>query len=428
LGFVRAGLAALLVVGLVAGCGGGEEATTPTETAGLKPTSTIDESAISGAPVGLERSRPPKVPGVPNRPSEPLFALEPVAENLGEPVYVAAPASEPERLYIVERAGRILVLEDGAVRQEPFLDIRGRVRTEIEEGLHSVAFHPEYGTNRRFYVDYNDKEGDIHVVEFRSDGTRALENTARELLVIDKVEGVRWHNGGQLQFGPDGLLYVSMGDSARNPLDPIPTMRPETADPNNHSQDLSLLFGKLLTIDVDSEEPDIRIAAYGLRNAWRFSFDRENGDLYIADVGQHEWEEIDYLPSGYDGLPNFGWSVYEGVRPYNEDFELGDVGELVWPVLVYPHGSFQYCGERGSVTGGYVYRGTAIPKLRGRYVFGEFCSYEIWSFRIRNGRAVDVRKEPLEVLALVSFGEDANGELYAVDMSNGVVYRLVRPA
>jgi glucose/arabinose dehydrogenase len=424
---VRAGLATLVLVGALAACGGDAAPPPSADEAGLRPTSTIDESALPGAPEGLERPPRPQVPEVPNRASEPLFDLEPVAEGLQEPVYAAAPPNEPERLYIVERAGRVLLLENGRVRREPFLDIRGRVRTEIEEGMHTIAFHPNYAENNRFYVDYNDREGDVRVVEFRSDGTRALPGTARDLLIIDKVERVLWHNGGQLQFGPDGLLYVSMGDSARNPLDPIPQNRPETADPNNHGQDLSLLFGKLLTIDVDAEEPEIRIAAYGLRNAWRFSFDRDNGDLYIADVGQHEWEEIDYLPSGYDGVPNFGWSVFEGVRPFNGDFELGDVGELVWPVLVYYHESVQYCGERGSVTGGYVYRGSAIPKLRGRYLFGDFCSYEVWSLRMRNGRAVDVRKEPVEVLALVSFGEDARGELYAINMSKGIVYRLVRP-
>jgi glucose/arabinose dehydrogenase len=419
---------AVLVVFAIAGpgCGGGEEGATPARDT-TKATSTIDESAITGAPTGLEATPPPEVPGVPDEPSAPLFDLEPVADDLEEPVYVAAAASEPERLYIVERPGRIRVLENGEVRSKPFLDIGARVGVEIENGLHSVVFHPEYADNRLLYVDYNDKRGDIHLVEFRSDGTNVLKETERELLVIDKLEGVRWHNGGQLQFGPNGLLYVSMGDSARNPLDPIPALHPTTADPNNHSQNTSLLFGKLLTIHVDSPEPEIRIAAYGLRNPWRFSFDRDNGDLYIADVGQHEWEEIDYLPSEYDGLPNFGWSVYEGVGPYNEDFELGDVGELVWPVLVYKHPSFQYCGGRGSITGGYVYRGTGIPGLVGRYVFADYCSYEVWSLRMKNGRAVDVRKEPAEVPAVVSFGEDASGELYAIASADGIVYRLVSP-
>ena len=425
MGFVRTAVATIcLLLGLTA-CGG--ESTTPIEAGGLKATSTIDESAISGASEGLEPTEPPDLPGVPDRASEPLFSLEPIAEGLEEPVYVAAPAGERERLYIVERAGRIRLLEDGRLRKEPFLDIGARVRTEIEEGMHTVAFHPDYAENHLLYVDYNDKKGDIHVVEFRSDGTRVLKETARELLIIDKLDRVLWHNGGQLQFGPDGLLYVSMGDSARNPLDPIPENRPETADPANHAQSLSLLFGKLLTIDVDSPKPEIRIAAYGLRNAWRFSFDRDNGDLYIADVGQHEWEEIDYVPAGFEGLPNFGWSVNEGVQPYNEDFELGDFGRLVWPVLVYNHGSVMYCGERGSVTGGYVYRGSAIPHLRGRYLFGDFCSNEVWSLQMQNGRAVDVRKEPVEVPAIVSFGEDATGELYAVALADGIVYRLAAP-
>jgi glucose/arabinose dehydrogenase len=215
-----------------------------------------------------------------------------------------------------------------------------------------------------------------------------------------------------------------MGDAARNPLDPLGGEHPDTADPDNHAQNLSLLFGKLITIDVDAREPGIRIAAYGLRNTWRFSFDRDTGDLYLADVGQFEWEEIDYLPSGYDGIPNFGWSRYEGVRPYNDRHPLSEVGELRWPVLVYTHGSSQYCDIRGSITGGYVYRGNAVPALAGRYVFGDFCSNELWSLRMENGRATDVRKEPSDVPGIVSFGEDAGGELYAVGLLDGTVYRL----
>jgi glucose/arabinose dehydrogenase len=361
---------------------------------------------------------------VPPRPSKPLFALEPVVQGLHEPVYVAAAPGEGGRLYVVLRAGLIRLLEDGRLRGEPFLDITSRVRTEIEEGLHSVVFHPSYAENRLLYVDYNDRKGDIHVVEYRSDGERVLPETARELLVIDKPEGVKWHNGGQLQFGPDGLLYVSIGDAARNPLDPIQGPHPTTADPDNHAQNLSLLFGKLLTIDVDSSTPRIRIAAYGLRNTWRFSFDRANGDLYLADVGQFKYEEIDYLPSGFGTVPNFGWSIYEGNRTYNGDHLLGDVGQLVWPVVVYAHGSPRYCDIRGSITGGYVYRGESIPELRGRYLFGDFCSNEVWSLRIEGDRAVELRKEPVEVPAIVSFGEDADGELYAVALLEGTVYRL----
>jgi glucose/arabinose dehydrogenase len=392
----------------------------------MEATSTIDESAVSGVDSdAIKRpTRPPRAPGVSNRRSEPLFSLKPVVTGLHEPVYVAAAPGERDRLYLVLRAGLIRVLEDSKLREEPFLDISGRVRTEIEEGLHSVAFHPSYADNHRLYVDYNDRKGDIHVVEYRSDGERVLPATARSLLVIDKPEGVRWHNGGQLQFGPDGLLYVSMGDAARNPLDPIQGPHPTTADPDNHAQNLSLLFGKLLTIDVDSPTPRIRIAAYGLRNTWRFSFDRANGDLYLADVGQFDYEEIDYLPGGFDFLPNFGWSIYEGNRTYNEDHELGRIGQLIWPIVVYPHGSPRYCEIRGSVTGGYVYRGEDIPQMTGRYVFGDFCSNEVWSLRVGDGRAVDVRKEPVEAPAIVSFGEDSDGELYAVALLEGTIYRL----
>jgi glucose/arabinose dehydrogenase len=263
-------------------------------------------------------------------------------------------------------------------------------------------------------------------VEYRSDGTRADPSSDRELLIIDKTQGVKWHNGGQLQFGPDGLLYVSMGDSARNFFDGLPNP-PRTADPKNNAQNPDLLFGKLLRLDVDARRPKPEIAAYGLRNAWRFSFDRATDDLFIADVGQFEHEEVDFLPNGrFDEQLNFGWSIYEGLEPYNRRHRLATQGGLVWPVLTYEHGAGPiYCPGRGSIIGGYVYRGTGIPGLAGRYVFGDYCTGELWSLRIENGAAVDVRKEPESVSSLSSFGEDADGELYATALVDGIVYKLV---
>jgi glucose/arabinose dehydrogenase len=243
--------------------------------------------------------------------------------------------------------------------------------------------------------------------------------------VIDKTAGVKWHNGGQLQFGPDGHLYFAMGDSARNPYDELPDP-PATPDPDNNSQNPELVFGKLFRIDVDDPSPTPEVVAVGLRNTWRFSFDRENGDLYLADVGQFAWDELDYVPAGTRELLNFGWSLFEANAFHNRDFELS-LGRLTWPILRIRHGPGLYCSERGSITGGYVYRGDDVPQLAGRYVFGDYCSGEVWTVRVVNGRAADLRKEPVEVPSLVSFAEDADGELYAISLL-GAIHRLVGAA
>jgi glucose/arabinose dehydrogenase len=371
---------------------------------------------------------PPKAPLAPTTPaSSPLFRLEPVVRKLEEPVYVTAADAQPDVFYVVERAGRIRVVTDGRLRPKPLLDIGDRVRTEIEEGLHSVAFHPDYPDDPRLFVAYNDLEGDLQVAEYRVEDAHAIPESARTLFSIDRPEGVKWHNGGQLQFDPDGELYVSSGDAARNPYDEMPNP-PRTPDPDNNAQNLDLLFGKLLRLDVDEEVPEPELVAYGLRNTWRFSFDRETGDLVLADVGQFAREEIDFVPAGTADVLNFGWSVYEGTTRFNGDHALGDSGALVWPILEYQHPPGPlYCPGRASITGGYVYRGTAVTKLRSRYVFGDYCSGELWTLRIVDGKATEVRMEPAEVSAISSFGEDGRGELYATALNEGVVYRLVAP-
>jgi glucose/arabinose dehydrogenase len=373
-------------------------------------------------------AEPPKTPLAPTTPAtKPLFRLEPAVRNLEEPVYVTAAEAEPDVFYVVERAGIVRVVAGERLRREPLLDISDRVRTEIEEGLHSVAFHPDYPGDPRLFVAYNDLKGDLQVVEYRVEDARAAPASARTLLSIDRPEGVKWHNGGQLQFGPDGRLYVSSGDAARNPYDGMPNP-PRTPDPDNNAQNLELLFGKLLRLDVDDESPEPQLVAYGLRNAWRFSFDRETGDLVIADVGQFAREEIDFVPAGTDDVLNFGWSVYEGTMRFNGEHPLGDLGQLVWPILEYQHPPGPlYCPGRASITGGYVSRGSAVPELRGRYVFGDYCSGELWTLRIADGKATEVRMEPAEVIAISSFGEDARGELYATALNEGTVYRLVAP-
>ncbi len=341
-----------------------------------------------------------------SEPGEPVrLRLEKVADGLQNPVHVAVAPGEPDRLYVVEQTGAIRVLEDGRLRQAPFLDVSNDIQSGGEQGLLSVAFHPEYEEDERFFVDYTDIHGDTRVVEYRvnEDRTAADPSTARIILAVEQPYSN--HNGGQLVFGPDGLLYVGMGDGGSG------------GDPENRAQDLSDRLGKILRTDVDGPADEWEIVAYGLRNPWRFSFDRENGELYIADVGQSSQEEINYLPSSATGLVNFGWDVFEG-RLRHEEKEPNPAGRLVRPVAVY--------GRDGgcSVTGGFVYRGEAIPAVQGRYFYGDYCSGIVWSFRIEGEKARELRREPFEVEGLSSFGEDANGEIYLAALS-GTIYRLV---
>jgi glucose/arabinose dehydrogenase len=321
-------------------------------------------------------------------------------------VHVTAPRSEPNRLYVAEQEGRIRVAVRGRLRAAPFLDISRLVLSGGEQGMLSVAFHPAYAMNRRFFVSYTDLFGDSRVVEYRANraGTNALRSTARVLL---RVRGAsREHKGGQLGFGPDDRLYVSLGDGRC------------CEDPDDVAQNLSSRRGKLLRLDVARRTPTVQVVAYGLRNPWRFSFDRATGDLYVADVGAGQWEEVDYLARAEVGqLVNFGWDVYEGTTRIDAKPTSGS-GRLVFPVHAYDH-------DAGcSITGGFVYRGSAVPAARGRYFFGDYCSGAIWSLRMENGAATDVRREPFTIPNLSTFGEDARGELYAASLE-GRVYRLV---
>jgi glucose/arabinose dehydrogenase len=340
----------------------------------------------------------------PAAPARAAYGFSPAISNLSAPVHVAAPRGERGRLYVVEQGGRIRVFQNGRLREQPFLDITSRVQSGGEQGLLSVAFHPRYAQNRKLYVNYTDTNGDTRVVEFRSNGETVPVGTARQLLFVRQPYPN--HNGGQIAFGPDGLLYVGMGDGGAG------------GDPENRAQNLSSLLGKLLTINVDRRGARPQIAALGLRNPWRFSFDRANGDLYIGDVGQNAWEEIDWVRRASRGAENYGWDVFEGRARY-EDKARNPRGRLISPVFVYGR------GDGCSVTGGFVYRGSAVPAARGRYFFGDYCSGQIWSLRIANGRAVQARKESFRVPDLASFGEDAAGELYAVSIS-GTVYRFRR--
>jgi len=327
------------------------------------------------------------------------YRFRQIASGFDQPVYVAQPKSEPGRLYIVERPGRIVMLANG--KRRTFLDIRNRVESGYtEQGLLSVAFSPAYAKSHRFYVYYTNKVGDVEIDSFLPRGGVGVASSRKQLLIVNHRANDN-HDGGQLEFGPDGLLYAGAGDGGSG------------GDPPDNSQNLSRKLGKLLRLNSGRWQ----VYAYGLRNPWRFSFDRANGDLYIGDVGQDAWEEIDYRPRSAKGLANYGWSAYEGLAPYKPS-RLNHAGTLVRPVQVYSH-----AGGNCSVTGGYVYRGSAVPSARGRYFYGDYCTGIMWSLRISNGKAVDNRRESTHIDALSSFGQAANGELYAVSL-NGGLYHL----
>jgi glucose/arabinose dehydrogenase len=327
-----------------------------------------------------------------------------VVRGLDPLTHVTAPASEPGRLYVVEQAGVIKVVNGGRVRAQPFLDIRNLVSSGGERGLLSVAFHPRYAANRLFYVDYTDTDGNTRVVEYRSDGTRAIPSSARQLFF--EQQPFSNHNGGQLAFGPDGLLYIGLGDGGSG------------GDPNNNGQTFATKLAKIWKLDVNKPGSEPVLVEYGLRNPWRFSFDRATGDLYIGDVGQGNWEEIDYVARANLGrLNNFGWAVYEGRQPYDPNRTVDKRGTLVSPIAVYSH------ALGCSVTGGFVYRGKARRDLVGRYFYGDYCSGMIWSLQVKRGKPTGLRRERFTIPGLTSFGEDARGGLYAVSAS-GTLYRI----
>jgi glucose/arabinose dehydrogenase len=330
--------------------------------------------------------------------------LAPVA-TFAAPVYATWAPGEPTNLYVVEQAGRIMVLQNGTVRATPFLDIRSIVQSGGEEGLLSVAFDPDYATNHRFYVDYTDVNGDTRVVRYTSNGTTAIPGSAKLLVFVKDFASN--HNGGQLQFGPDKRLYWGNGDGGGQ------------GDPKHNGQSLARPFAKLMRLNVNAPKVYWQMVAYGLRNPWRFSFDRANGDLYIGDVGQGEWEEIDYVKRGAAGISNFGWNRYEGRHVYDSGTELLGRGVYRPPVAEYSHSS-----GGCSVTGGYVYRGKAVPAAVGRYFFGDYCTGVVWSFKMSGGKARGLRREPFQLKGLSSFGEDADGELYLMS-DRGSLVRLV---
>jgi glucose/arabinose dehydrogenase len=329
------------------------------------------------------------------------LGLQRVASGFDEPVLVTSARAQPNVLYVVEQTGRIIRLAGG--RRNVFLDLRGTVEAGGERGLLGLAFDPRYPRDRRVYVAYTTADQNV-VDEYRVNtaGTAVVRSTRRVLLAVN--DPYSNHNGGHVAFGRDGFLYTTIGDGGAG------------GDPENRAQDPASLFGKLLRFNVDRRPAEPEIVALGLRNAWRFSFDWANGDLYLGDVGQGDMEEIDYTKYPSPGLENYEWDVREGTRPF-EDKAYGP-GRRVDPIAEYDHG--QGC----SVTGGYVYRGRAVRAAVGRYFYGDYCSGRVWSLVVRNGRASGLRAERgLRTEGLSSFGEGATGELYLVS-HQGTIYRL----
>jgi glucose/arabinose dehydrogenase len=318
-------------------------------------------------------------------------------------VHVTFTRSEPRRLYVVEQRGTIRVVDRGRLRSGFFLDVRSLVTAGGEQGLLGLAFDPRYASNRFVYVNYTDSEGGhTRVVRYRTDGRRAIPGSARLLLRVEQPYSN--HNGGNLVFGPDGRLYIGLGDGGSG------------GDPEGRAQNPRSLLGKMLRLNVRRSGAAPEIVGIGLRNPWRYSFDRETGDLYIGDVGQGAVEEVDFTPSRSPGLENYGWDLYEGSRRFEEG-EPGP-GRLVFPVFEYGRG-----GGNCSVVGGFVYRGRARPAERGRYIVGDYCSGIVWSFRVRAGDAAGLRRERFRIEGLTSFGEDVAGEIFAVSQ-DGTLYRL----
>jgi glucose/arabinose dehydrogenase len=360
------------------------------------------------------------------------LTLEPVVDGLDAPLFVTHAGDGSGRLFVLEQPGRVRVVRDGVLLERYFLDVSGSVSLGGERGLLGIAFAPEFERSGRFYVNYTDTDGATTVVRYTAedpDSDAPVLGKPEEILRIDQPYSN--HNGGCVVFGPDGFLYIGMGDGGSG------------GDPENRAQDPDALLGKMLRIEVEGhgrstasqrgrygipvDNPSVggeasEIWALGLRNPWRFSFDRATGDLWIGDVGQSAWEEIDFQKAGSDGGENYGWNRFEGSHSYPEGDPVSAEAGYVFPVVEYSHDAGR------SITGGYVYRGTESPDLVGVYLYGDFGTGRIWGFESEErarmaGRSPQNREFLSAGFAISSFGEDELGEVYVVDYDGGV-YRI----
>jgi glucose/arabinose dehydrogenase len=385
------------------------------------PTPAQAETAASPATIPATQAPLPSPTsgGVSQFPDPAGFDWTRVADGLDNPVGLANAGDGSGRLFVLEQPGVVRILRDGALLPEPFMDIRDRVGCCGERGLLGLAFHPRYTENGYFYVNYTDLSGDTVIDRFSvtSDPNRADPASEEQLLGIDQPYPN--HNGGATVFGPDGYLYLGLGDGG------------SAGDPQGNAQNTVALLGKILRLDVDNGEPYAippdnpfaqgggapEVWVYGLRNPWRLSFDRLTGDLYIGDVGQNRLEEIDYLPAGSPGGANFGWNYYEGTRPYLDN--PPDPARFVPPIA-------EYGRDLGiTVIGGYVYRGGELPEFQGVYLYGDYGSGLVWGLL----RTPEGNWQNQQLFAtgatITSFGEDEQGELYLTDWG-GSLFRLTR--
>jgi glucose/arabinose dehydrogenase len=350
---------------------------------------------------------------------------EPVVSGLSSPVGITHGGDGSGRLFIVLQGGRIVILDGGQLLSSPFLDISSLVSSGGERGLLGLAFHPDYAHNGLFYVNYTNTVGNTVIARYSVSGDPNLADPTSGSILLTITQPFSNHNGGQLQFGPDGYLYIGVGDGGSG------------GDPQNNGQNLLKLLGKILRLDVDHGtpyeippdnpfvgNPDAleEIWAWGLRNPWRFSFDRLTGDLFIGDVGQSSWEEVDFQPATSTGGENYGWRLMEGNSCYNPASNCND-GSLTLPILVYDH------SVGCSITGGYRYRGSKNPHLYGLYLYGDYCTGLIWGAQ-EDGLGGWNTTVLLDTdFSISTFGEDESGEIYFADLSStdGTIYQVVDP-
>jgi len=410
----------------LAACGGqaslAPTPTLPSVTHTAQPTPeapTAPAAATAITPSATPAAQPTQAPAWPDPDA---LVWQPFAEGFRQPTSIVAPMDGTQRVFVLEQPGVIWIVQNGQRLPEPFLDLRDRVgNRESEQGLLGLAFHPQFAQNGVFFLNYTDHNGDTVVARYRVDpptSNHGDPTTEEILLRVEQPYGN--HNGGHLAFGPDGYLYIGLGDGGA------------AGDPEDRAQNLNTLLGKMLRLDVDAGPrygipPDnpfadgqggrAEIWAWGLRNPWRYAFDRETGDLYIADVGQNLWEEVNFWPAGAGGGANFGWDYYEGSHPYEDTPPPGVT--LIFPVAEYGH-------DLGcSITGGEVYRGRELPELDGIYLYGDFCTGRIWGLRATD-QGWESRLLWETPFHISTFGLDEQGEIYLADYGAGVIYRLTR--
>jgi glucose/arabinose dehydrogenase len=403
----------ILTLPILVACGGLAESVSPTVTPLFFATPIIDPVPQAESLPSPDAAVAPAIPTPVYADSFPIgadYEWQPILSGLQRPVDIQPANDGSGRLFIIEKKGYIRVYENGQLLVAPFLDITDRVYAGGNEmGLLGLTFHPDFEKNGYFYVNYTGGDGHTRISRFQAGENAADKNSETVLLLVEQP--YQNHNGGALAFDSDGYLYVALGDGGL------------AGDPHKNGQNTTSLLGKILRLDVNNGTPysipvdnpfGSEVWAYGLRNPWRISFDRVTGDLWIGDVGQGQWEEVDYLPSSWEGGANFGWSVMEGSHAYDSEPQSG----MLLPAMEYSH------AEGGcSITGGYVYRG-AFPEWNGVYIYGDYCSGKVWALILVNGQwQSQVMFET--AVTITTFGQDESGEIYLAS-DTGTIYHLTK--